>query len=85
MIDVLQIAANAHKVFLLPVNEKKRRLINLVLSTVKLSGRKLEYTLCPRFDMFVKLPKNEEWRALVDRFRQIYNFRNLIIRLEIGE
>ncbi|WPX99048.1 hypothetical protein Megpolyxen_00912 [Candidatus Megaera polyxenophila] len=43
MIDVLQIAANAHKVFLLPVNEKKRRLINLVLSTVKLSGRKLEY------------------------------------------
>jgi hypothetical protein len=45
MIDVLQIAADAHKVFLLPVNEKKRRLINLVLSTVKLSGRKLEYTV----------------------------------------
>jgi len=39
----------------------------------------------PPFDMFVKLPKNEEWRALVDRFRQIYDFRNLIIRLEIGE
>jgi hypothetical protein len=38
-----------------------------------------------RFYMFVKLPKNEEWRALVDRFRQIYDFRNLIIRLEIGE
>ena len=45
MIDVLQIAANAHKVFLLSTNEKKRRLINLVLSTVKLKGRKLEYTV----------------------------------------
>ena len=66
MIDVLQIAANAHKVFLLSTNEKKRRLINLVLSTVKLNGRKLEYTLRPPFDMFVKLPKNEEWRALED-------------------
>ena len=42
---------------------KKRRLINLVLSTVKLNGRKLEYTLRPPFDMFVKLPKNEEWRT----------------------
>ena len=29
--------------------------------------------------------KNEEWRALVDRFRQIYNFRNLIIGLQIWE
>ncbi|HJK88832.1 MAG TPA: hypothetical protein QKA34_05370, partial [Candidatus Megaira endosymbiont of Mesostigma viride] len=45
MIDVLQIAANAHKVFLLSTNEKKRRLINLVLSTVKLKGRKLLYTI----------------------------------------
>ncbi|HJK87809.1 MAG TPA: recombinase RecB, partial [Candidatus Megaira endosymbiont of Mesostigma viride] len=66
MIDVLQIAANAHKVFLLSTNEKKRRLINLVLSTVKLNGRKLEYTLRSPFDMFVKLPENEEWRALED-------------------
>ena len=48
------------------LNEKKRRLINLVLSTVKLNGRKLEYTLRPPFDMFVKLPKNEEWHALQD-------------------
>jgi hypothetical protein len=36
-------------------------------------------------NMFVETPKNEEWCALVDRFRQIYNFRNLIIGLQIDE
>ena len=66
MIDVLNLAANAHKIFLLSKTEKKRKLINLVFSTVKLNGQKLEYTLRPPFDMFVKLPQNEKWRALKD-------------------
>jgi len=48
MIDVRQRAENVYKVFLLLINEEKRRLINLVLSTVKLSGHKLEYTICLR-------------------------------------
>ena len=38
MINVLNLAANAHKTFLLSINEKKRKLIKLVLSTVKLNG-----------------------------------------------
>ena len=63
MIEVLQIAANARKILLLSINEKKRRLIKLVLSTVKLNGCKLEYTLRPPFDMFVNLSKNGEWWA----------------------
>lgn len=61
MIDVLNLAANAHKTFLLSTNEKKKRLINLVLSTVKLNGSKLEYSLRSPFDMFVNLSKIEEW------------------------
>ena len=43
--------------------DKKRQLINLVLSTKKLNGQKLEFTLCPPFDQFVKIGKNGEWRT----------------------
>ncbi len=63
MINVLNLAANAHKTFLLSINEKKRKLIKLVLSTVKLNGRKLEFTLRPPFDTFVETAKNGEWRT----------------------
>ena len=66
MIDVLNLASNSHQIFRLSINEKKRRFINLVVSTVKLNGQKLGYTLRPPFDMFVKLPKNEEWRTRKD-------------------
>jgi hypothetical protein len=81
MINVLQLAANAHKTFLLSINEKKRKLIKLVLSTKKLYGRKLVYTLRPPFDAFVETDKNVQWWALVDRFRQINEYRIVIIYL----
>lgn len=69
MIDVLQIAANAHKKFLLSTTGEKRKLIKLVFSTVKLNGYKLDFTLRPPFDAFVKTAKNREWRALMYDFR----------------
>lgn len=68
MIDVIQIAANAHKTFLLSNNEKKSQLIKLVFSTVKLNGQKLEFMLRPPFDSFIKTREIEEWRALVYDF-----------------
>lgn len=72
MINVLQLAANAHKTFNLSKIDKKRKLINLVLSTKKLYGRKLVYTLRPPFDAFVETAKNGEWWA-----RQDLNLRPL--------
>lgn len=72
MINVLQVAANAHKTFKVSINEKKRKLIKLVLSTLKLNGRKLEFTLRPPFDEFVKNTEIGEWWA-----RQDLNLRPL--------
>ena len=72
MINVLQLAANAHKTFNLSKIDKKRKLINLVLSTKKLYGRKLVYTLRPPFDAFVETDKNVQWWA-----RQDLNLRPL--------
>lgn len=46
MIDVLNLAANAHQIFLQSTNEKKRKLINLVLSTVKCQRPKARVHLC---------------------------------------
>ena len=66
MINVLNLAANAHKTFNLSKIDKKRQLINLVLSTKILRGRKLEFKLRPPFDQFVKTAKNGEWRTLED-------------------
>lgn len=66
MINVLQIAANTHKTFNSSKTDKKRRLINLVLSTKNLRGRKLEFTLHPPFDEFAKTAKNGEWYTLED-------------------
>lgn len=72
MINVLQIAANAHKTFKVSINEKKKKLIKLVLSRLSLNGQKLEYTLRPPFDEFAKTAKNGEWWAVEDS-----NFRPL--------
>ena len=66
MVNVLQLSANAHKTFELSINEKKRKLIKLVLSTLKLNGCKLEFTLRPPFDAFVKTAKNKEWLGRED-------------------
>ncbi len=83
IIDVLNLASNAHEIFRLSTNEKKRKLINLVLSTVKLNGQKLVYTLRPPFDMFVNLGKNEEWRGVVDNFITEIQLKILIAQLQV--
>ena len=63
---MLNLAANAHKTFNLSEMNKKRQLINLVLSTKKLNGQKLEFTLRSPFDAFVKTAKTGEWCTLED-------------------
>jgi len=80
MINVLNLAANAHKTFNLSKIGKKRQLINLVLSTKKLNGHKLEFTLRSPFDAFVKIGKNGEWRTLVYDFRTFYKLLIMVIK-----
>ena len=52
--------------------QEKRKLINMVFENLKLKGHRLEFTLRPPFDGFVKCAKNGEWWA-----RQDLNLRPL--------
>lgn len=61
MIDVLNLVANAHQYFNLSNVERKRRLIKTVFSTIKLTGKKLDFMLNPPFDSFIKVSKIDEW------------------------
>ncbi|APZ30624.1 recombinase RecB [Rickettsia conorii subsp. raoultii] len=61
MIDVLNLVANAHQYSVLSNAEGKRRLIKTVFSTIKLTGKKLNFMLHSPFDSFVNLSKIEEW------------------------
>jgi site-specific DNA recombinase len=63
MQDVVKIGGNAYNHFKLSNVEAKRRLVNLVFSTVKLRGKKLEYTIRSPFDHFIKLDEMSEWRS----------------------
>lgn len=62
-LNLIGLASGALETFKGSTIEGKRKLINLVFANLKLKGHKLEYTLRPPFDMFVKLPKNGEWRT----------------------
>jgi site-specific DNA recombinase len=63
--DIVKIGGNAHAHFQLSNVEGKRRLVNLVFSTVKLNGKNLEYTIRSPFDQFIKLDEMSEWRCVV--------------------
>ena len=52
VVSLLELASGAYDAFMGSDNDKKRRILNLVFLT--LNGRKLEYTLRPPFDSFVK-------------------------------
>lgn len=52
---------HAHQYFVLSNAEGKRRLIKTVFSTIKLTGKKLDFILHSPFDSLVNLSKIEEW------------------------
>ena len=66
LVDVVKIGGNAYEHFQLSNVEGKRRLVNLVFSTVKLKGRKLEYALRSPFNDFIKVEEMGEWRTRHD-------------------
>ncbi len=83
MQDIVKIGGNAHSHFQLSNVEGKRRLVNLVFSTVKLRGKKLEYTIRSPFDHFIKIDEMSEWRCVVDGLRTCPQTRLLILQMPI--
>ena len=63
LINVVELASMASATFKGSTIEKKRKLINLVFSNLELKGGKLDFTLRPPFDMFIKCTEIEEWRT----------------------
>lgn len=80
MQDLVKISGNAYAHFQLSTVEGKRRMVNLVFSTLKLRGKNLEFTLRSPFDHFIKTDEMPKWRALVDDFRQDTALRNTVLQ-----
>ncbi|WP_342271627.1 hypothetical protein [Candidatus Tisiphia endosymbiont of Parasteatoda lunata] len=66
LINLVELASRALETFKGSTTEGKRKLMNLVFSNLELNGYKLEYSLRPPFDAFVKCTKIEEWHTLED-------------------
>ncbi len=61
LVNLVELASGALETFKGSNIEKKRKLLNLVFSNLELNSCKLDYTLRPPFDAFVKCTKIEEW------------------------
>ncbi|WP_342278295.1 hypothetical protein [Candidatus Tisiphia endosymbiont of Myopa tessellatipennis] len=57
LVNLVELASGALETFKGSNIEKKRKLLNLVFSNLELNGCKLDYTLRPPFDAFVKCTK----------------------------
>ena len=66
LISLVELASSAFETFQGSTVEGKRKLINFVFANLELKGEKLDFTLRPPFDMFIKCTKIEEWCALKD-------------------
>ncbi|WP_422923327.1 recombinase family protein [Singulisphaera sp. PoT] len=80
MQDIVKISGNAQSHFRLSNVEGKRRLVNLVFSTLKLRGKNLEYTIRSPFDHFIKADEMAKWRSLIDDFRRNPSHRDTIAK-----
>jgi site-specific DNA recombinase len=66
---IITIAQNAHKLFENASKEQKRQLLNLLVSNLKLDGKKLEYKLKNPFDRVLISNTRHNWGPLCDTFR----------------
>lgn len=66
LINLVELASGALETFKGSNIEKKRKLLNLVFSNLELNGCKLDYTLRPPFDAFLKCTKIGEWLGRMD-------------------
>jgi len=72
VITVLELATQAHELFLYANLSEKRSLINFVFSDITLTGKNLHYTLRKPFDLIVDLSKCEDWLPNLEEFRTFY-------------
>lgn len=66
---IITIAQNAQKLFEQAPKEQKRQLLNLVVSNLKLDGKKLEYKLRKPYDRVLVANTRHNWGPLCDTFR----------------
>lgn len=83
MLNLLDIAANAHNRFLNSTTEEKRKLVNFIFANLELNGATLCYSLEKPFDQMVGLTTCQEWRDLVDRLRTDFKVRELTTYLSL--
>ncbi|MBY0405735.1 MAG: recombinase family protein [Cyanobacteria bacterium] len=65
-IRILELAQNAHKLYLQRSTLEQRRLLNFVLSNCILKAGKVDYTYKRPFDYIAHLANSEKWWAILD-------------------
>jgi site-specific DNA recombinase len=63
---LIELAKNAHCLFISQSPSEQRRLINLVLSNIRLDRGNLHYEYKKPFDLFVKMAGCKEWWAILE-------------------
>jgi len=58
---LLDIASNAHDLFVSSEIEEKRQLMGFVFSNLKIRGKNLEYSMRRPFNMLVNTSNRQEW------------------------
>jgi len=66
---LLSLASRAPELFESSKVEQKRKLINFLLSNLKLRGKKLEYTLNKPFDVLVNIDSRSDWLSIAEEVR----------------
>ncbi len=61
LISLVELASGALETFKGSTTTEKRKLLNFVFANLELNGCKLDYTLRPPFDMFIKCSEIGEW------------------------
>jgi len=69
LIKLLDICSRAYELFESSKVERKRQIINFVLTNLQLRGKKLEYTFKKPFDVLVNLDYRSNWLPQVLKFR----------------
>jgi len=59
--SLISVASRAADLFQRSKAEQKRKLVSLVFSNLRLSGKKLEYSMRSLFDLMVNRPNHASW------------------------
>lgn len=68
---LLELANRAHELFISSEVEGRRQLLKLVLSNLRVEGRKVQYAAVKPFDSILVSANSQSWLARWDNFRTI--------------